>query len=286
MVLDVDGNISQSVTYIPYGEIFVEERNGAWNSPYLFNSKELDEETGFYYYGARYLNPTSAVWMSVDPLFEKYVGMSPYNYCAGNPVKLVDVDGREIKVGKIVYIPGKTKISMGKTDFERNTIMALNYLYNGKSDKVKGVIEKLCNTDRYNITIQKSNDNRVTRSYIEKEQLLEWDDHGAMETDNGVKLSPANGLFHEMGHLDLHLDIALAEEANDPEAIERAYSRELPDVDPTFGPAYDYYPVREYETEAAISNGEFIPSETVKYTRTNYNGGRLVQVESPISNDF
>lgn len=172
---------------------------------------------------------------------------------------------------------------MGKTDFERNTIMALNYLYNGKSDKVKGVIEKLCNTDRYNITIQKSNDSRVTRSYIEKEQLLEWDDHGAMETDNGVKLSPANRLFHEMGHLD----IALAEDANDPESIERAYSRELPDGAPTYiEPAYDYYPVREYETEAAISNGEFIPSETVKYTRTNYNGASLVQVESPILNDF
>ena len=32
----------------------------------------------------------------MDPLFEKYVGMSPYNYCAGNPVKLVDVGGRKI----------------------------------------------------------------------------------------------------------------------------------------------------------------------------------------------
>ena len=68
MVLDVDGNISQSVTYIPYGEVFVEERNGAWNSPYLFNSNELDEETGLYYYGARYLNPTNGRWLSVDPL--------------------------------------------------------------------------------------------------------------------------------------------------------------------------------------------------------------------------
>ena len=68
MVLDVDGNISQSVSYIPYGEVFVEERNGAWNSPYLFNSKELDEETGLCYYGARYLNPTNGIWLSVDPL--------------------------------------------------------------------------------------------------------------------------------------------------------------------------------------------------------------------------
>ena len=68
MVLDTDENISQSVTYIPHGEVFVEERNGAWNLPYLFNSKELDEETGLYYYGARYLNPTNGRWLSVDPL--------------------------------------------------------------------------------------------------------------------------------------------------------------------------------------------------------------------------
>jgi RHS repeat-associated protein len=68
MVLDTDENISQSVTYIPHGEVFVEERNGAWNLPYLFNSKELDEETGLYYYGARYLNPTSGMWLSVDSL--------------------------------------------------------------------------------------------------------------------------------------------------------------------------------------------------------------------------
>ena len=63
----------------------------------MFNAKELDNETGLYYYGARYLDPTGAMWLSVDPLFEKYAGMSPYNYCAGNPVKLVDPTGREVE---------------------------------------------------------------------------------------------------------------------------------------------------------------------------------------------
>ena len=101
LVTDNDGNVVQSIAYIPYGEVFIEERNGTWNTPYLFNGKELDEETGLYYYGARYLNPTSGMWLSTDPLFEKYVGMSPYNYCAGNPVKLVDVDGREITTDDI-----------------------------------------------------------------------------------------------------------------------------------------------------------------------------------------
>lgn len=36
------------------------------------------------------------MWLSVDPMWEKYAGMSPYNYCAGNPVKMVDPDGRDI----------------------------------------------------------------------------------------------------------------------------------------------------------------------------------------------
>lgn len=98
LVTDNSGNVVQSVAYIPYGEVFIEERNGTWNTPYLFNGKELDEETGLYYYGARYLNPTNGMWLSVDPLFEKYAGMSPYNYCAGNPVKLVDPDGRSLAV--------------------------------------------------------------------------------------------------------------------------------------------------------------------------------------------
>ena len=96
-VTDADGNIAQHVEYIPYGEVFVEERNNSFSTSYLFNAKELDNETGLYYYGARYLDPTGAMWLSVDPLFEKYAGMSPYNYCMGNPVKMVDPDGNKAK---------------------------------------------------------------------------------------------------------------------------------------------------------------------------------------------
>ena len=73
----------------------MEERNNQFSTNFLFNAKELDNETGLYYYGARYLDPTGAMWLSVDPMWEKYAGMSPYNYCAGNPVKLVDPDGED-----------------------------------------------------------------------------------------------------------------------------------------------------------------------------------------------
>jgi RHS repeat-associated protein len=94
-VTNLDGNVVQHVEYIPFGEVFLEEKNNVWNTPYLFNSKELDEETGLYYYGARYYNPRESVWLSVDPLAEKYPSYSPYAYALLNPVKFVDPDGEE-----------------------------------------------------------------------------------------------------------------------------------------------------------------------------------------------
>ena len=43
-------------------------------------------------------NPALSLWLSVDPLSDKYPGVSPYTYCANNPVRLVDVDGRTFEV--------------------------------------------------------------------------------------------------------------------------------------------------------------------------------------------
>lgn len=62
-----------------------------------FTGKELDEETGFGYFGARYMDhELMTMWLSVDPMSDKYPSISPYAYCAWNPVKLVDPDGKEM----------------------------------------------------------------------------------------------------------------------------------------------------------------------------------------------
>ncbi len=98
LVTDLSGNVAQHIEYVPFGEVFVEERNNSWSTPYKFNAKELDEETGLYYYGARYYNPRTSVWLSVDPLAEDYPGIGAYVYCLDNPVKLIDPDGRSTKV--------------------------------------------------------------------------------------------------------------------------------------------------------------------------------------------
>ena len=67
--------------------------SGDYTNRYKFNGKELDEETGFYYYGARYYNPKFSIWLSVDPLAEKFPNMSPYAFCNNNPLYFVDPTG-------------------------------------------------------------------------------------------------------------------------------------------------------------------------------------------------
>ena len=65
--------------------------------PLVFTGKEKDSETGFYNFGARYYDSDlSGLFLSVDPMADKYPSLSPYAYCAWNPVKLVDPNGREI----------------------------------------------------------------------------------------------------------------------------------------------------------------------------------------------
>ncbi|MGY6560467.1 MAG: RHS repeat-associated core domain-containing protein [Luteibaculaceae bacterium] len=64
-------------------------------NPYKFNGKELDAETGLYYYGARYYNPRWSTWLSVDPHAENYPNASPYCYVENNPIIRTDPDGRD-----------------------------------------------------------------------------------------------------------------------------------------------------------------------------------------------
>ena len=74
---------------------------------FTFTGKERDPETGYSYFGARYYDcDPSGLFLSVDPMSDKYQSVSPYAYCAWNPVKLVDPDGEDIweinQQGKIV----------------------------------------------------------------------------------------------------------------------------------------------------------------------------------------
>ena len=61
---------------------------------YLFNGKELQEETGWYDFGARMYDPGLGRWMSPDPLSDEFPSHSVYNYALNNPVRFIDPDGQ------------------------------------------------------------------------------------------------------------------------------------------------------------------------------------------------
>ena len=114
-ITDVNGEVSQHIEYFAFGETFVEEHSNTSNTPYKFNAKELDDETGLYYYGARYYDPKTNVWQSVDPLagynpileVEHYIdgqhnggiqnsgNNNPYIYTYQNPILYVDPNGKQ-----------------------------------------------------------------------------------------------------------------------------------------------------------------------------------------------
>ena len=62
---------------------------------HTFSAKEKDSETGLSYFGSRYYSSDLSIWLSVDPMSDKYPSLSPYVYCANNPIKLVDPNGED-----------------------------------------------------------------------------------------------------------------------------------------------------------------------------------------------
>ena len=95
-------------------------------TPFFSTGKERDEETGYGYFGARYMDhELMTMWLSVDPLADKYPNISPYAYCAWNPIKLVDPDGREFDPATeekyIKPYENEVKTRMNEIDRRRGT---------------------------------------------------------------------------------------------------------------------------------------------------------------------
>lgn len=116
-------------------------------SLFAFTGKERDEETGYSYFGARYMgHELMTMWLSVDPMADKYPNISPYVYCVWNPVRLVDPDRNDWYVPKGQSTPifdknvtsnncpegatyiGKTAHWFGQTEND------MQYYYHGAED--------------------------------------------------------------------------------------------------------------------------------------------------------
>ncbi len=102
-VIAEDGTLEEVNNYYPYGGLM-----GATNAgvqPLKYSAKELDRENGLDWYDskARFYDSMIGRTPTQDPLAEKYSGVSPYLWCAGNPIRFIDEKGDSIAV---LYLPG------------------------------------------------------------------------------------------------------------------------------------------------------------------------------------
>ena len=237
MVVNAATDAVEQVThYYPYGGLMADISTGQGMQPYKYGGKELDRFGGLdlYDFGARQMDPLLPSFTSIDPMAEKYYSVSPYMYCMGNPVVLVDPDGRDgiicifgnnITIGANVYLYGNgaTHSVLRQMQEDINSAWGGNYSVN------KNGVEYHVNF-KINLALyggeEKSNPliiwdswNPISRNnYIEvtngcKRSEVIGNDKGTWRSKgrNGKPLAEDDPSPHEIGHI-LGLDDKYSDE--------------------------------------------------------------------------
>lgn len=107
-----DTKVYQVQDYYPYGMDIPVYSGTNPDNRYKYNNKEYENELSLnqYDYGARFYDPVIARWTTPDPSAEKYFPLSPYDYVADNPIKLIDPDGNDIINPQHMVLINKTLI--------------------------------------------------------------------------------------------------------------------------------------------------------------------------------
>lgn len=242
------------------------------------NGKEKDYESGFHYYGARYYwSEVLTGWLSVDPMADKYPSISPYAYCAWNPVKLVDPDGRKIK-----FAPGTTR------EQQEQFYAAVRYL---DAHNCGGRFGQLQSSDiEYTISIDLAATNG---KFNHTTRTITWNPLLGLETNDGEILSPATVLNHEMTHATRY-DNIFNKKFWGKFLNENGYKKAFQILSQLKIQYYkdNTYVDGESQEDTEIING--VETRTAKMlgeidnnknaTRSSHREGKLVIVESPTSN--
>jgi RHS repeat-associated protein len=156
------GTVVQQTEYYPSGTAYV-EGTGAGIQPFKFTGKELIIMHGLNWqdFGARWLDNVRMQWTTMDPLAEKYYSVSPYVYCAGNPVKYLDPSGGRLvdANGNLMYtqIGGWTKYATEDVKRIGNDMMRTetgNKQWNKMANVSYSITPKLSSEDK---TVDKGN---------------------------------------------------------------------------------------------------------------------------------
>lgn len=202
--------------------------------------KEFDEETGLYYYGARYYEPRLSLWMSVDPLQEKYPNISTYCYAANNPIKFIDSDGR-----KLLFASGTTEA------FKQKFRAAIMYLHEHNAD---GIIAQI---DKSSTIIYITERVGEASAFSKTKKTIYWDPNMGVLTSSDKKMSPVAVLNHEADHTLQYL--------KNPDK----FAQDSKTLDPDYDDKEEMRVITGSEQKTALALGEISAGEV---TRTDHIG--------------
>ena len=268
-------SILQKNNYYPFGGLHNEEDNRLSQNK-LYNGKEYDPMHGLnlYDYSARQYDPAVGQFTSMDPLCEKYYHISPYAYCAGNPVKYVDPDGKAIRIryidtrGRVQHFvfrdtgqKGYVKVPKSRNNYVKNVVGA--YFYNKKNftkmfpGKKSGLMKLVQREDNKNtVTVVDGSNRREDRNaYSPLLNTIYWDSHAASKNSNEITMSPATGLAHEGEHAN-----------NNTESVEssQAYHSRVDTPNEDFKDEEEKYVITGGEQKQAEANGEVMSGQKVR----------------------
>ena len=167
-------NASEVNAYYPSGYMItdlssINATTGDFNA-YKYNDKEWQKETQWLDFGARMMDPVVGRWFVPDPLAEKYYWISPYAYCANNPINAIDPNGEDFwllnELGEIL----KRILNENVDAFYIGTLDANNEFIPNKTTDADGNIVDVCITFDHKIiesqrTISFSPDGKTTSTY-------------------------------------------------------------------------------------------------------------------------
>ena len=239
-VVDEYGYVSQVTNYYPFGAPYADA--SATLNPslqaYKYNGKEFDHMHGLntYDYGARQYNPVTARWDRMDPLCEKYYNVSPYAYCANNPVKFIDPDGRKIEIYKY-----------STPEFKEKYEKARAYLIEKGCGDILKKLEDAPNVV-FIIKEAKNDDSHFNC----KTNVIWWDPYSVTVTNEDKRLSPATTLNHEADHALQKLEMKDFDEKSQKGS------------DPEYDTVCDRLTIQGAEQRTALALGEIEEGEVTR----------------------
>ena len=241
MVVDSNNNIKETINYYPFGsEMKMEDPallTGGTSHPYRFTGKELEKvnSLNMYDFGARWYDVAGVpMWTSMDPLAEKYYNISPYAYCAGNPVNAIDKGGKDITFliaskgaggyGHMGAIIGNNStfyyITAGATNTNKGLFSNSNQeggisIVKIEESSMSDAITFVRNNDKYNSyyndyitfsTSKKMDDAMIKEATNKQENFKNGEEHYRLFTNNCADI--VKDIFEKGTDSDLHMGIS------------------------------------------------------------------------------